>query len=147
MPSIMKNLNAVSRCMALYRTDQLPDRGLKAKHHSFVLVICANPGLSQDQIARRLCLNKSTVTRSLEQLEKLALITKVPDANDKRITRVYPTDAMLELSPKIREIAKAWNEEIAVDCTAEELEVFLSVLDRITRRARLLTGQGEVEDL
>ncbi|MBE6632952.1 MAG: winged helix-turn-helix transcriptional regulator [Ruminococcaceae bacterium] len=141
MPSIMKDLNTVSRCMALYRAEQLPNEGLKAKHHSFVFVICATPGLSQDQIARRLCLNKSTVARSLDQLEALGLITRVPSASDKRVTQIYPTNAMLELYPKIREIAKTWNEGITVDCTARELEIFLSVLNRITRRARILTGQ------
>lgn len=141
MPTVMKQMNLVSRCMTLYRGEQLST--LKPKHHSFVFVICGTPGLSQDQIARRLCINKSTVARSLEHLEKQGLISRTPAPDDKRVTLVYPTEAMLELLPLVRAIAKQWNELITEECSAEELEIFLSVLSRITQRATQLVNVDE----
>ena len=91
----------------------------------------------EEEVLRR----REEIAQFASELEALGLITRVPSASDKRVTQIYPTNAMLELYPKIREIAKTWNEGITVDCTARELEIFLSVLNRITRRARILTGQ------
>ena len=141
MPTVMKQMNLVSRCMTLYRGEQLPS--LKPKHHSFVFVICGSPGLSQDQIARRLCINKSTVARSLDHLEKQGLITRTSAPDDKRVTLVYPTAAMEKLLEQVRAIAKQWNELITEDCSPEEMEIFLSVLSRITHRATQLVNAEE----
>ena len=141
MPIVMKQMNLVSRCMTLYRGEQLPS--LKPKHHSFVFVICGDPGLSQDQIARRLCINKSTVARSLDHLEKQGLITRAPAPEDKRVTLVYPTEEMQALLPQVRAIAGQWNALITEDCSPEEMEIFLSVLSRITQRATRLVNVDE----
>lgn len=139
MPAIMRKMNVISRCGGLYRTEKLPNTELGACHHSFVLCICNHPGMSQEQIARHLCLNKSTVARSLSHLEKYGYVTRAVSDTDKRVTQVFPTEKMLESFPKVRAITREWNELLSQDLSEEEMTLFWDILNRMEARAKELT--------
>ena len=139
----MNQINQISRCQSLYRAEHLPISDLSPIHHTFVFAICKSPGLSQEQIARRLCFNKSTVARRLTHLEEHGYITRITDESDKRVMLVYPTEKMLNIFPKVREISKEWNALVARDISDCEMEIFLSVLERISHRAKELVESEE----
>ena len=50
---------------------------------------------------------------------------------------------MLAVLPKVKEIARRWNEEISAGIPEEELAVFRSVLLRMDENARNLVQKGE----
>ena len=131
----MRYINIVSRCAAIWRADKLEGTELGDQHHSYIFVVCRHPGISQDSIARRLFLNKSNVTRSLAYLEEHGFVTRERDPEDRRQTLVYPTEKSLEILPKVREIIKGWNSYITEGFTEEELEMYLSMTERIAERA------------
>ena len=135
MPKTMRTINRLHRLQTVYRQERL-GADICAAHHVFVFTICAHPGLSQDEIARALYLNKSTVTRALSSLEERGLVRRELNPEDKRQTLVYPTEAMLELLPRIREISTEWNGIIENGIEREELEVFYSVLLRMEKNAK-----------
>ena len=135
MPSLTRYINIVSRCAAIWRADKLEGTELGDQHHSYILVVCRHPGISQDAIARRLFLNKSKVTRSLAYLEEHGFVTRERDREDRRQTLVYPTEKAFEVLPRVREIIKGWNSYITEDFTEEELEMYFAMTRRIAERA------------
>ena len=135
MPRIMGSMNRISRCQATYRTEKIAS-DLGGCHHSFVLAICRMPGKSQEELARDLCLNKSTVARSLTQLEDRGYVTRTPNPADKRQMLVYPTEKMLDILPKVRSVTKEWNDLLSEGISEEELAVFESVLHRMEQSAK-----------
>ena len=137
MPKIMKILNNISRCQAVYRRRMISDDGLCAHQYAFVLAICFKPGRSQEELARELCLDKSTVARTLASLEKNGYITRSENEGDKRQYIVHPTNKMLEVYPSICQANAMWNEQIEKGISKDELDVFYSVLSRMERSARL----------
>ena len=142
---IMKKINTISRCAVLYRNDKLNDKTLTPLYHSYVFIITKNPGITQDELASELCINKSNVTRGLNNLEEMGFVERKSDENDKRILRVYPTEKMIDAFPKIREVLKDWNRYLTDDINEEEIEIFQSVLERITNRAKdYIKGREEV---
>ncbi len=141
MPRIMKSLNSISRCQATYRSEKLKADGICACHHAFILNISKNPGRSQEELTRELCLNKSTVARTLNHLENCGYITRTPNPDDKRCFLVYPTDKMLGILPEVRAIAKEWNGCISQGISEEELEIFYSVLQRMEIRAKSIVQE------
>jgi len=143
MPTIMRRMNLITRCYDSYRADRLRDTELSSCHHSFVLAICRHPGMSQEQLARHTCLNKSTVTRTLSYLEDKGYVERHPSDADKRITLVFPTDKMQEVLPQVRQIALDWNALLTAELTEAELVQLDDILDRLTRRAATWTDKKE----
>ncbi len=134
MPALMKSMNIISRAQSQYRTKKLGI--LPACHHSLVLAICREPSRSQDELARDICLNKSTVARSLDRLEAEGYVTRYISNTDKRRTLVDPTEKLLELLPEVREVTADWNKLISADIPEADLAVFSAVLERMEKSAK-----------
>ena len=137
----MRKLNTVSRCQAIYRQRTSVGsaaEGLSAAMHPFVLSITKNPGRSQEQIARDLCLNKSTACRALSTLESEGYIMREENPLDKREMLVYPTERMLSAEVAVRGISKEWGRLLTEDISNDELAVFEGVLEKIEKKARML---------
>lgn len=143
MPKIMKKMNIISRCQAMYRNERAASEELSACHSAFVLTVCRAPGLSQEELAREICLNKSTVTRTLSYLEEHGFVERRSDAQDKRVLLVYPTEKMLSVLPRVREVTREWNALISRGIDEEEMRVFFSVLERMERSAKAAVSAGE----
>ena len=143
MPAIMRKMNVITRCGGQYRTARLKNDELGSQHHSIVLAVCNHPGLSQDQLARHLCLNKSTVARALNYLEEKGYVTRTPSESDRRVLLVEPTEKMQAAYPEVRQFTRDWNEQLAEGINADELALFFDILERMERRAKELTGNTD----
>ena len=135
MSQIIRDITEISRCGAQYRTEALAPMGLKACHASYLTEISAHPGISQDRLARIICINKSNVARQVAVLEEDGFVRRVPSAADKRVMELYPTEKTLEILPRINEILVCWENCITHDLTEEEKEVISSLLRKMSQRA------------
>ena len=144
MPGTMKTLNNISRCQAMYRKKTIAAEDLCPNHYAFVLTICHEPGRSQDDLARALCLDKSTVARTLAHLEKHGYITRISNEKDKRQYLVHPTEKMLDIYPRVRLANSEWNARLTENVSPDELEVFHKVLSLMEQNAKRITEELEV---
>lgn len=143
MPKFMKMLNNISRSQAIYRHSRITADDLQTGHYAFVLAICREPGRSQEEIARELCINKSTVTRNLNFLEEKGYITRNSLPNDKRQFSVFPTKKMTDCLPQIKQASAEWMSLLSEGISEEEIAVFNSVLCRMEDRARKIMEKQE----
>jgi len=135
MSQIIRDITELTRCGSQYRLDQLSPMGLKACHASYLTEICACPGISQDGLARRICINKSNVARQAAVLEEEGFITRTPSPADKRVMELYPTQKALDLLPQIQSILTRWEDCITGDLTEEEKDQISILLARMKVRA------------
>lgn len=135
MPALMHNLTDIARCAAQYRSEQFAPLGLKSCHASYLSVICRCPGITQDQLARRIFINKSNVARQLAILEEEGFVERRPSPGDKRATLVYPTQKSLDILPQINQILRCWEDYLAQDLTEEERALAVTVLEKMKTRA------------
>ena len=135
MSQIIRDITELTRCGAQYRLDQLSPMGLKACHASYLTEICACPGISQDGLARKICINKSNVARQAAVLEEEGFITRTPSPADKRVMELYPTQKALDLLPQIQSILTCWEDCITGDLTEEEKEQISVLLAKMKVRA------------
>ena len=135
MSQIVRNMTEITRCGAQYRTEQLESMGLKACHASYLSDICANPGISQDRLAQRICINKSNVARQAAILEEQGFITRRPSKEDKRVMELHPTEKTLELMPRITCILNCWEDCLTADFSEEEKECMAAMLSKMRSRA------------
>ena len=144
MSTIMRKMNMISRCEALYRAQQL-EEDLAGIYHSYILVICRKPGMSQDWLAKYLCVNKSSVTRHLANLEKRGYIERKVCAEDKRELLVYPTQKMLDIREEVVRITREWNALVSEGLTEEELMLFHSILQKMADKSQEIIYGGAPE--
>mgnify|MGYP003294202341 CR=1 FL=1 len=135
MSQIIRDIIEIARCSVQYRADQLAPMGLKSIHASYLTEICANPGISQDGLARLICINKSNVARQAAILEEDGFIIRKPSPADKRVMELYPTEKTLALLPEISQILKCWEGCIGSTLSEEEIDQLSSLLAKMKNRA------------
>ena len=145
MSKFMKILNNISRSQAKYRHSRISACDIQSGHYSFLLAICREPGRSQEDLARELCVNKSTVARNINYLEEKGYISRRPLENDKRQFSVFPTSKALDILPEIMSASSEWMSLLSEDIPQDELEIFDSVLRRMQEKARSIIENQEVE--
>ena len=145
MPSFMRKIHIIGRCAMIYRAQQLKEKGLSGVHLSYILTLCRHPGMSQEQIARHIYINKSNVTRHLAQLQQNGFVERKQNENDRREQLVYPTQKAYDVLPEVTAVIRNWNSYLTEDFSDEEMEQFNAMLDRITRRATCAVNK-EFED-
>ena len=143
MQKFMKMLNNISRSQGAFRKSHVSDKNMNSGHYAFALAICHNPGRSQEELAKELCINKSTIARSLSVLEEKGYITRAPLPNDKRQFAVHPTEKMRAVLPEIKRASEEWMLLLSEGIPEEELAVFNSVLQRMQEKAREITEKQE----
>ncbi|MBE6899772.1 MAG: MarR family transcriptional regulator [Ruminococcaceae bacterium] len=144
MPKFMKSLNIISRCQFAYRSKN-SEGELSPLHHSLVLAICREPGRSQDELAKDICIDKSGVARALASLEEKGFVERKTDPENKRKTLVFPTEKLLEKISSVRKITADWNKLVSEGISEEEFAVFQSVLFRIEKNARKIIENEEAK--
>ena len=123
MSQLTRNILEIARCGNQFSADTMCAMGLKTCHASYLLEICNHPGISQDQLANRICINKSNIARQAAASE------------DKRVLQLYPTEKTLELLPQIRESLRGWEDYLTHGFTEEEVALLEGLLERAHQRA------------
>ena len=137
MSDISRDITEIARCCAQYKVDMLSPMGLKGCHASYLSEICACPGISQDKLAQKICINKSNVARQAAILEEDGFIIRKPSEADKRCMELYPTEKTLELMPRITGILECWDQCLTQELTDEEITMVTAILERMKEKASL----------
>ncbi len=136
MPKLIRDITYLARLGVNYRAQAFEPLGLKSCHSSYLIHICDCPGISQDGLANKICINKSNVARQAAILEEEGFIQRIPSWEDKRVMKLYPTEKTLALMPQIREILEAWENRVTQDLTPAEKESLDALLAKMCQRGR-----------
>lgn len=137
---VMKYINQTSRCGVVYRNAEFESLGVYDHQHAYILHICSTPGIRQDELAKRILVNKSNVARQLAQLETEGLVRRETSSTNRKHILVYPTDKCLEIYPVIKEKLRLWNIALLESLTEEERVVFESALIKVAQKAQAIVG-------
>lgn len=135
MPALMHNILAISRCSTAYRQPILAPLGIKPMHASYLICICRNPGITQDQLSKKLFLDKSSVARQISFLEENGFINRQGSETDRRVMHVYPTQKAIDALPEVRKSFRDWENLVSEGLTDEERDVLVSLLEKLKQRA------------
>ena len=91
--------------------------------------------MTQDWLARHLCVNKSSVTRHLTKLEQKGYIERRVCEEDKRELLVYPTEKMLAIRDEVARITKEWNALLFEGLTEDEMRIFDEIMEKLTDKS------------
>ena len=119
----------------MFRLTSFENEELRPYLHGYIIALTRTPGLSQEQIARRLCVDKSSVARALAVLEKMEYVERRRSDSDRRITLVYPTEKAFEAMSAINEIVNECNTYFLSALNPCERDEFVRMLGKLELRA------------
>lgn len=88
-------------------------------------------GQSQQQLCDATFRDKPSVTRLVDNLEKLKLVKRVPSKDDRRINLIYLTKEAIQLQEKSMEVANQTLNEALTGVTNGQIEIAKEVLHTV----------------
>ena len=88
-------------------------------------------GKSQQELCNATFRDKPSITRLVDNLEKLGLVKRVPAANDRRINKVYLTKQAIKLEEESMAIAEETLNEALEGVPAEHIDLCKEVLQKV----------------
>lgn len=143
MHPFMRQISITYRCAMRFRENELADTGLAGCQTPYLTTLYRQPGISQEEMARQLNVNKSSVTRQLAVIEEKGYIRREPSTTDKRILLVFPTDKAQEVKERLFRCYGDWNTYLTQDFTEEEKDMLSQLMVRIAARAENYVKGGD----
>ena len=98
------NINALTRAVNRIWNEAFDEFDLSPSHAYLLRLVLSSPGLSPKQISRELKLEKSTITRFLDSLEKKDFIRRQKGiSSDAREQGIYPTKKSEKIAVQLEE--------------------------------------------
>jgi DNA-binding MarR family transcriptional regulator len=98
-----------------------------------LVVIDANPGLSQTQLGNALGIDRSTVVAVIDRLEARGLVARQPAPKDRRSHALHLSDSGKTTLRRLTERVRAHERQIAKSLSADEQARLIELLSRVAR--------------
>jgi DNA-binding MarR family transcriptional regulator len=85
-------INRAARSMAHQLAQELRPAGIGIGQWAVLLFLWARDGMSQADLSRVVAIEPPTMVRTIDRMARDGLVTRVPDPNDGRLTRIYLTE-------------------------------------------------------
>lgn len=95
--------------------------GLSVPQMIAIRLVAREPGLALSELSRRMGLANSTVTGLVDRLERDGLVTRSPDPQDRRVTRLLLTPLALERRERYAAVHRAALAEVLGRLSPEDL--------------------------
>lgn len=114
--------------------------GLTAAQAMVILIVCDFQALPQDEITKRLGLDKSVIAKTVNKLEEMGFLTRTANPKDKRTYNIHPTRRAWDAYPAVREQIDLCFQRMTREMSAEQRALFQELL---LLAARAAIGQEE----
>jgi len=118
----------------------LEELGLYRGQPPMLYALWEQEGLAHSELAARLHVTPSTITKMLKRMEKAGFVERRPDLEDQRVSRVYLTDAGRSIRDEVEQVWRTLEDETFVGFSLEERVLlrrfFLQMRDNLIRVTR-----------
>lgn len=104
MESPFKAISILYRKSHIWLNSDCAQYSLTAAQAVVILIVCDFDGLTQDEITKRLALDKSVIAKTVTKLEDLGYLIRTTNSKDKRTYDIRPTDKAGQVYPFLKEL-------------------------------------------
>ena len=98
----------------------------------YLLLNIDKDGTPATLLGPKVGIEKSSLSRTLKQMEEAGMIYRRPDKIDRRINRIFITDQGLENRKLARQVVVNFNQMVQTEIPADKLAIFEEVVSQIT---------------
>jgi DNA-binding MarR family transcriptional regulator len=113
-------VNRAARLMAAELAERLRPAGIGIGQWAIMLLLWAGDGATQAELARLAAIEPPTVVRTIDRMVRDGLVTRAPDANDARLSRIHLTERGRTLRDELVPKAVAVNDVFLQRLTPSE---------------------------
>jgi DNA-binding MarR family transcriptional regulator len=124
-------INRVARSFAQELAGELRQRGIGIGQWAVLLFLWARDGMSQAELARVVAIEPPTMVRTIDRMVRDGLVTRAPDPEDRRISRIHLTDRGRALRDELVPKAAAVNEANLARLTKSEGRTLYRLLAKL----------------
>ena len=128
MDSPFKSISILYRKSHIWLNSGCGQYGLTAAQAVVILIVCDFEGLTQDEITKRLSLDKSVIAKTVTKLEETGFVVRSTNARDKRTYDICPTEKAWGVYPAIKEQIDDGFRHMTQQMTPAEREEFKRLL-------------------
>ncbi|MDO9547846.1 MAG: MarR family transcriptional regulator [Candidatus Marinimicrobia bacterium] len=136
--SISRFLSCLYRHTQMYFDRQLGQYELSYGVLSFLMVLFHHDGIHQEEISRKLSIDKATTTRAIHKLIESGYVRRETDPADRRAYFIYLTDKGLALKPELTQLSRDWSAQLSSGFTSEEKEQIFQLLEKMSYNSAML---------
>lgn len=128
MDSPFKAISILYRKSHIWLNNGCAQYSLTAAQAVVILIVCDFDVLTQDDITKRLALDKSVIAKTVTKLEELGFLIRTTNKKDKRTYDIRPTDKARCAYPFVKEQIDESFQRMTQKMTASEQEEFKRLL-------------------
>lgn len=103
MDDPFKSISILYRKSHIWLNNGCAQYSLTAAQAVVILIVCDFKTLTQDEITKRLGLDKSVIAKTVTKLEETGFIIRTTNAKDKRTYDICPTQKAWQVYPSVKE--------------------------------------------
>lgn len=131
MGNILREVGAISRCFESISNIEFKPYGLSKNQYIYLVRICENPGIIQEEIVYMVKVDRSTASRAIEKLERDGFIRKEQESDNRKNKALYPTGKGKEMYAFLRKEDDYSNAAAVKGLSAEEQQTLLRLLQKV----------------
>ncbi|MGB2993163.1 MAG: MarR family winged helix-turn-helix transcriptional regulator [Paenisporosarcina sp.] len=133
MKEILREIGMIARALDSISNIEFKEFDLTKGQYLYLVRICENPGIIQEQLVEMIKVDRSTATRAIQKLEINGFIGKKEDPYNKKIKRLFPTEKGKTVFPFIKR-ENDYSNLVALEGFSEkEAENTFNLLQRIRK--------------
>lgn len=126
--SPFKSISVLYRKSHIWLNNSCAQYGLTAAQAVLIMIVCDFGVLTQDEITKRLGLDKSVVAKTVTKLEERSYLIRSTNAKDKRTYDIKPTQKAIEAYTYLKEQVDDCFYKMTRDMTESQREEFIKLL-------------------
>lgn len=131
-PVVFLALSLTKRVRAIV-TERFAPLGLHPGQDRLLSALWDEDGLAQSDLIRRLAVEPPTVTNTVTRLERAGFVRRERDPNNRRISRVFLTEAGRALERPVRTILQDAEDLVLAPLTPRQRRELEQLLHRVSR--------------
>lgn len=128
MDSPFKSISILYRKSHIWLNNGCAQCQLTAAQAVVILIVCDFETLTQDEITKRLSLDKSVIAKTVNKLEESGFLVRTTNAKDKRTYDIRPTESAWAVYPVIKREIDACFQRMTQKMTDAERAEFKRLL-------------------
>ncbi|MEK8132176.1 MarR family transcriptional regulator [Paenibacillus filicis] len=140
--TIPRLISLLYRYGHMYIADRLREHEIGRGQYIFLNALYKADGLSQEELAEYLLIDKGTTAKALKKLEEQGYVTRQVRDDDKRFYRVFLTTKALGIKDEVRSVLIDWRSLLTDGFSDEEKELAWTLLERMGENAARFAKEG-----